>query len=273
MHTNTFETHTVPEAIRYHYADPEGLSLPDYVLYGQMFQAFVHGHAMEALRFRKQDPDADCAGALIWAYSDCWGETGWSLLDYYLRRKASWYWVRRACRPVKVIVRRRGEALVIRVVNDTLHAWSGRVQSGWWRIDGSSTETQVREVACPANSMIEVGSMPVPPASERAPEQWLFAAVIEGEEGAAADQCIWPLAPHRELSLAEPQIRVREAGGEYEVSSPVYCHGVHIEDHGRALLSDNWFDLLPNVPLRLSRMDAKGLCASDLSAVVPREGV
>ena len=32
--------------------------------------------AVEALRFRKLDPADDCQGALIWSYSDCWGETG-----------------------------------------------------------------------------------------------------------------------------------------------------------------------------------------------------
>ena len=26
---------------------------------------------------------------------------------------------------------------------------------------------------------------------------------------------------------------------------------MHVEDHGHALLSDNWFDLLPGVPVRV----------------------
>ena len=102
--------------------------MPEYVLYGQMFQMNLHEHAMEALRFRKNDPVADCQGALIWSFSDCWGETGWSVLDYYLRRKASYYGFRRACSPVKVITRQRGDQFVTRLVNDTLGA--GLRQSG-----------------------------------------------------------------------------------------------------------------------------------------------
>ena len=97
LHTNEFERDTLAAAISHHYADPEKLKVPEYVKFGQMFQAIMHGNAMEALRFRKHDPVNDCAGALIWSYSDCWGETGWSILDYYLRRKASYYWTRRAC--------------------------------------------------------------------------------------------------------------------------------------------------------------------------------
>ncbi len=74
VHTNTIEQETVPAAIRRHYADPEGLSVPEYSRYGQMFQAIIHGHALEALRFRKNDGDDDCQGALIWSYTDCWGK-------------------------------------------------------------------------------------------------------------------------------------------------------------------------------------------------------
>ena len=39
--------------------------------------------------------------------------------------------------------------------------------------------------------------------------------------------------------------------GALEISSPVFAHGVHVEDHGREVVSDNWFDLLPGVPKRV----------------------
>lgn len=249
VHTNTFEKDTVPAAIRRHYADPEGLSVAEYVLYGQLFQAMIHGHALEALRFRKQDPIDDCQGALIWSYSDCWGETGWSILDYYLRRKASYYTFRRACAPVKVIVRQRGDQLVTRLVNDTLAAISGTVEVGWWRLDGRGRETDTRPVTVPANRMLEIVAVPAVAHDSR---EWLYAAVLRGEDGVAVDQSVWTLAPHRELAVSPADIRVRTlSDGGLEISSPVYCHAVHVEDHGRDLLSDNWFDLLPGVPVRV----------------------
>jgi len=43
MHTNMFDATTVPAAIRLHYADPERLAAPELILYGQLFQAIVHG--------------------------------------------------------------------------------------------------------------------------------------------------------------------------------------------------------------------------------------
>lgn len=251
MHTNLFEKETMPAAIRLHYADPETLDLPGYVRYGQLFQALVHGHAMEALRFRKHDPQDDCAGALIWSYSDCWGETGWSILDYYLRRKASYYALRRACTPLKVIVRRRGDRLVTRLVNDTLSPASVTVDAGWWRLDGGERQLENHAVQVPANSMVEVTSAALDETTHD-PLKWLYAAVLRGADGEPVDQPVWTLAPHRDLALADPLIEVEEAGdGWLRVSSPVYCHAVHVEDHGRELLSDNWFDLLPGIPVRV----------------------
>jgi beta-mannosidase len=267
MHTNTFEKKAVPAAIRLHYADPETLGVPEYVLYGQMFQAMMHGHAMEALRFRKNDPVDDCQGALIWSFSDCWGETGWSILDYYLRRKASYYWFRRACAPLKVIVRQRGESLMTRIVNDTLQPFAGVVETGWWQLDGGERDVKARPVTVPANSMLEVASAALSSSEARDPRRWLYAAVLRREDGAAFDQSIWTLRPHRELNLAVPEIRAVPVAGGWDVSSPVYCHGVHVEDHGRELISDNWFDLLPGVPVHVDAVEAAAVDQAAFSAV------
>jgi len=257
LHTSMFEKDTIPAAIRLHYADPEGLDIEHYVRYGQMFQALAHGGAMEALRFRKQDGRDDCAGALIWSYSDCWGETGWSILDYYLRRKASYYAVRRACAPLKVIVRPRGDRLVTRVVNDTLSAVAVTVQTGWWRLDGAARQVESHAIQVPANGMVEAASAPRDPETYD-PRHWLYAAVMHHADGTPFDQSIWTLLPHRELALADPVIRVDDTGdGWLRVSSPVYCHAVFTEDGGRELVSENWFDLLPGVPCRTRLADGR----------------
>ena len=54
------------------------------------------------------------------------------------------------------------------------------------------------------------------------------------------------------LGVKELRLHVtRRADGTLEVSSPAYCHAVHVEDRGREVISDNWFDLLPGVPVRV----------------------
>jgi len=249
-HTNTFEKGTLPAAITRHYADAERLDMADYILYGQMFQATMYGRSLEALRFRRFDARDDCQGALIWMYNDCWGEHGWTPIDYYLRRKPSYYWIRNALAPVKAIVRRRADRLIVRALNDTLKPASVTLHHGWMRLDGAANALHTRQLALPANSMRELVRARISAAQTRDPKQWLYAAWLSGGQGENAPS-IWTLLPHRQLALGTPEIDVQIRGRTLILQSPVYCHGVHHADDGKPLFSDNYFDLLPHVPRRV----------------------
>jgi beta-mannosidase len=268
IHTNRFEGGTVGEGIRYHYGDLEGLSLEEFLLYGQLFQAVVHGGAIEALRFRKGDPAAECWGGLIWSYNDCWGEMGWSIIDHYLRRKPAYYWFRRGCAAVKVIVRPRDGHLVTRVVNDALESAEASVECGWSRTDGTQRDLRRHSISIPANGTIEVAREPLPAPEDRNPREWLYGAVLTGE-GLAQDQAIWLLRPFRELALQPSELSVSAAGDELEVVSSAFCHAVHMDDHGREVLSDNYFDLLPGVPRRVHLARGAPAGAVHLEPVLP----
>jgi beta-mannosidase len=269
IHSNMDESGWVAKGIRYHYGEPDGLSLPQYILYGQLVQAIMHGAAMDAFRFRKLDPKSDCEGALIWSYNDCWGEMGWAIVDHYLRPKAAFYTVKRSCAPVKVIVRARNHLLVTRIVNDTLQSHQAVVRCGWFRLDGSARELKEIPVTIPADGMIEVASTPLPTAAERNPSQWLYAAVLRGHD-IDDDQSLWLLAPQRGLALAKPVLSTKlRPDGFLEVSSPVYCNAVHLDDGGSQTLDDNYFDLLPGIPrqIRVAKPAPSG--EYPLAAVLP----
>jgi beta-mannosidase len=179
-------------------------------------------------------------------YNDNWGETGWTPIDYYLRRKPSYYWIRNANTPVRTIVRRRGGRLVTRVVNDTLKEWKLVVRCGWMRIDGSDARMKSRTVRLGANRMVEVGREPIPGRRALDPREWIYAAHAKGGP-AASSPSVWLLTPYRELAVPEPDIRVTAKGKTLRLVSKTYCHGVHVADEGRGLLADNYFDLLPGV--------------------------
>jgi beta-mannosidase len=251
IHSNEFEMGTTEAGIRYYYGNPELLSLEAFVHYGQMYQALLHGALIEALRFRKDDPLDDCEGALMWSYNDTWGETGWSIVDYYGRRKASYYAVKRGNAPVKVLVRSRQGHLLTRAVNDTRDAYTITVRCGWVRLDGRAHELQSHPIKVPENGMVEVAKVPIPSPSERDPRAWLYAALMTGEH-IPADQAVWLLAPHRELTLSRPDIASTVRDGMLEVKSGTYCHGVHLQDGGQEILADNYFDLLPGIPRRIA---------------------
>jgi hypothetical protein len=106
---------------------------------------------------------------------------------------------------------------------------------------------------------------------ERDPHEWVYAAVLRDATGAPFDQSIWPLLPYRELALTptEPTIRLLE-DGQLEVSSTAFCHAVHVEDHGREVLSDNWLDLLPGVPVRVRLRAGLNPVGLSMETVLPR---
>lgn len=268
IHVNPNEQGTTRAGIEYHYGKNGAFTLPQFLLYGQMFQAVMQGGALEALRFRKDDPLDECSGALIWSYNDTWGETGWSIIDHYLRRKASYYWFRRAAAPVKVIVRPRGAELVTRVVNDTLHSYAAVFRTGWMRVDGTARDMREHRVEVPANGMVEIAREVVPSASEKNPQEWLYAATMSGD-GIPNDQAIWLLEPRRKLTLSPPEINATVHGSTLEVSSSVYCHAVHLVDDGTGVLADNFVDLLPGVPIRIAITAPTKSGTYSLAAVMP----
>ena len=245
-HSNQFERNTTEVAIARFYADVDGLPLERYVRLSQMFQATMYGRTMDAFRFRKHDPVDDCAGALIWMWNDCWGENGWTPIDYCLRRKPAWYWLRRACLPVRSIVRRRGDELVVRAVNDTLAPQAATVHAGWLRIDGTASEVAARPVTFPANGMIEVVRSPVLPHEQRPHDEWIFATWLTGD-GVETAPSVWTLLPHRQLKTCDPRIRVEVEGSRITLTAAAYAHGVGHDDGGEPLFSDNWLDLLPGL--------------------------
>jgi beta-mannosidase len=245
-HSNQFERNTTEVAIERFYADLNGLPLERYVRLSQLFQATMLGRTMDAFRFRKHDPVDDCAGALIWMWNDAWGENGWTPIDYCLRRKIGWYWLRRACLPVRAIVRRRGDELVVRAVNDTLAPHDATVHAGWLRADGCASEVAARALTMPANGMTEIVRSPVPAPEHRPHDEWIYATWLTGE-GIETAPSIWTLVAHRRLKTGDPRISVTVAGSRITLTAAAYAHGVGHDDRGARLFSDNWFDLLPGL--------------------------
>jgi hypothetical protein len=148
---------------------------------------------------------------------------------------------------VRAIVRRRGNALVTRVVNDTREERRLTIHHGWMRLDGSAREVAVGELMAPANGMVELARSPIPDPAVMPHEEWLYAAWAEGA-GLESAPCIWTLLPHRRLRTVRAPIDARVEGRRIVLTASAYAHAVGHDGEGGPLLSDNWFDLLPGLP-------------------------
>jgi beta-mannosidase len=239
-HNNTFEKDTVEAGIRKHYADPDKITLDEYFLYSGLTQGLMYGYSLDTFRSHPY-----CYGGLFWMYNDCWGEVGWTILDYYLRRKISWYFVRRAFAPVRLIVRAEGKRLNVTLANDSAAKYAGVLEYGVLALDGSSSRLREKRISVPALERKVVASFDL---TDDDPTRVLWMARMQ------EDPAVWPAlyraVDQRRLHMPQPRLKAKmvragKAGWRVRVNSDVYAHAVHLELPAGALPSDDYFDLLP----------------------------
>lgn len=240
LHNNTFEKKTVAAGIRKHYLDhPENLTLDEYILYAGMTQGLMLGYSLEAIRFKDF-----CGGALFWMYNDTWGEVGWTIVDYYLRRKISFYGVKRAFAPVKISMRLNQDGkVVLQGLNDSPETVDlPAAQIGYVSFDGATRKLQNLPLRLEAHSRAYLAEIPLPE------EDYARGAFVVIPNDPRLECAVLRLKDTRELVLPGAQVRVVSEQMKDGLLTVVlacdgYAHGVHAE--GNYAFSDNYFDLLP----------------------------
>jgi len=271
IHTNSYEgDHRgfTEAAAKHHFLGEGPLPVEQFVLYGGLYQAMMQEQMMEAQRFRKHDADNPCDGSLMWSYNDCWGEIGWSVIDHYGRLKPSYYAVKRACAPVKVIVRQRNGELMTRVVNDTLDPHDVEVAYGWYRVDGKAREIKTKRLRIGPNGMADIAHTKAAGVGHD-PKDWVYAATLTGP-GLADDHSIWKQTTYRDLRVAKGGLKVEVKGNNMTLTSDTFCAGVHIPEKSDSQISDNYFELLPGVPHRIKILKPSTSGAYSLAIAIPR---
>jgi beta-mannosidase len=89
-------------------------NMEDYAYATQILQAYALTTAIEAQR--RAMPY--CMGSLIWQLNDCWPVVSWSLVDYELKKKMSYYAVKKAFEPVLVSMKEETTSFDLYVVNE-----------------------------------------------------------------------------------------------------------------------------------------------------------
>jgi len=241
LHCNTLERGTVVEGIRKHYTDPEHLNLDGYIFYASLCQGLMLGYALEAIRFK-----LNCGGSLFWMYNDCWGEIGWSIVDYYLKRKPSYYFVKRAFAPLKLIMRREGSLVRVLGANDTLGTVQLELEYGFVSYDGKHKDCKHATVVLKPNSrsiVIEfVGN------NDRAADGLYYVKPL------MCDNKVLPAVlrekPFRQIQIPSAKLTVTDFQNnhrtmKFTISSDKFAHAVHFNMQDKAVFSDEYFDMLP----------------------------
>lgn len=270
QHTNTFyDIPRVNFSITEHYQDAQGLPLDQYILLGGLCQGLNLGYSLESMRANVQT-----MGGIFWMYNDTWGENGWTIIDYYLRRKISYYNVKRCLAHQRLLLRRGGQVyggktseILLIAINDTPRPMQVHGQWGYQRYDGTQSQlTALKASVAPFDHAV-IATMPMPTVDQLA----TGTVVAIPDQATSLEQASWLRGPYRTLNLPDARVRItscRRVGDQLHVtvSCDVFAHAVHLNVPGGSRLSDHYFDLFAGQSRTVVIEDAQGIDIDTLKA-------
>ncbi len=136
------------DMIHNHAMPSKGLTPDEYLFCGGIVQGMIYQEMAEAVRCKDYG-----SGMLIWMYDDCWPETGWSVIDYYLTRKYSFYFLKRAFAPKKLLIRKKNGCVQVLALNESAEPAELHLLIGRYRLskDIPTNERVLEEKQCVAH--------------------------------------------------------------------------------------------------------------------------
>jgi beta-mannosidase len=226
----------------------------NYVYVSQLLQARGIESAFESHRRKKPH----CMGTLYWQLNDCWPVVSWSSLDSKLRRKALYYAARNAFQPVILSVAQEEEELICYVVSDLQHEIAGTITLRWENFTGQVMDSLIfKAMAVPANASKQFYRIP-----RAFFEEYFTTSMLtlhfDDQQGNIARK-IYYFVPPKFLQLPDYQlnITVERRSNDYEIiivgnGTLVKNLYLYTDPEIEGVLSDNFFDLLPNESKKLT---------------------
>ncbi|GAB4315633.1 MAG: glycoside hydrolase family 2 TIM barrel-domain containing protein [Bacteroidales bacterium] len=229
------------------------------VYLSQLLQAKGMQMAVEAHRSRMPW----CMGSLLWQLNDCWPVASWSIIDYYGRRKAAWYAVRKANLPVILALERRDSLLVVTAVNDTPDSIRANLILETRTFDGTLLSNLSLPVTLPPHSASAVGKYNIANLNPTETANAFLFAQLRQDESVISENHILFLN-EKDVDFPEPRItgRVMVSNDNWiflHLRSDNFVRGVMLQDRASEFNpGDNFFDLLPGkeVSVELGQNDS-----------------
>lgn len=188
------------------------------------------------------------SSAIFWMYNDSWPVThGWTIVDYYLRKKLAYHPVRRAFEQICVVVAEEGNKINIYGINEKQQAWKGKLQYGLFATSGKFPVNEFKNIKLPPNSSTIIASFDKDTFKKAGYKDHGAFAVLKDKETIISQHRLF-LAKFKDLALLNPQISIEYSENKAIITSPVYVWGLCLDIEGESDISDNCFDLFPNIP-------------------------
>lgn len=216
------------------------LTVDEYLLYDGTLQGLLYRELTNVCQ-----TNVNCAGDLIWMYNDCWPEMGWSVIDYYLTRKISYYFQKRSFAHQQFIVKQRNGTAEVTAINTTPEELRVTVEYGCVTFAGEYKDIHKMNLTIPAHSRRNVLTFKV-----ELPESEGVGFIRPADKKSLILPATGLRCNLREYNFAEPkaeliQIREDENYTEVTIRSESYIPVTYIDIDDRIKRSDDFMELLP----------------------------
>jgi beta-mannosidase len=238
--------------------------LDQYIDFSMLCQA--EGLKFGVEHFRRRKPEN--SGALIWQLNDIWPGISWSLIDYYLFPKASYYYARRFYNPILLSFKEESGRISLWVTNDSYESFEDTVTVGVQNCFGNSTYEQSFTIRIAPNSsqlIVEFAPAEVEWRLGVIDRRSHFMYARSGREDVYDNHFFF--AEHKELRFRPCQLKVekKEYSDAVEITLETDCFARFVKlecpvDH--TMFSDNYFNLLPGEKKTVLASNRKGKAIS-----------
>ncbi|MHA6484677.1 beta-mannosidase [Paenibacillus sp. strain BS8-2] len=234
--------------------------LDQYIDFSMLCQA--EGLKFGVEHFRRRKPEN--SGALIWQLNDIWPGISWSLIDYYLFPKASYYYARRFYHPILLSFKEEGGAISVWVTNDSMERYEDTLTVSVRNCFGNGTFERAYSVVVEPNSSMRVTEF------SPAEVEWRLGVIdrrshfmaVRSERADVHDNHFF-FAEHKDLRFSPCRLKteheVRADSIEITLTTDCFARFVKLEcpvDH--TMFSDNYFNILPGESKKIVVNNRKG---------------
>jgi len=253
FHANTIDVQTpggyLPKILKVLYDDnPEKLSIEEFTLALQLMQGEGYKFALEHYRRRK----FNCSGSLFWMYADCWGAaSGWTIVDYYLNRKPSFFFVKRAYAPLLVSIKEEEFGLSVWLINDLLKGFSGTIEYGLKDFFGKEFMKKKIHAQIPANSSRRIVHInEIDRLAWYNTSRFFYARFRTGNRILSENRYFFTFIKGVKPGLPEAKLeykseKIKDDLSRLTIKTDNYAWAVQIELPEGLVPEDNYFDIFP----------------------------
>jgi beta-mannosidase len=249
---------------------PEPKDFPSFVYLSQVLQAEAIKVGAEHLR--RQMPNT--MGSLYWQLNDCWPVASWASIDYYGRWKALQYYARRFYDDVLVSPYRHDGKVDVYVVSDKLQPVSGQIRTRLLDFSGKPLVDKTQDVQVAAQSSAVYFTLDEKELMANSDPKKAFLVIDLAAGGQNVSRNLIFFDTMHNLDLPESvhvDASLESSNGAYAVTlrAPVLARSVYLSFGDLdAQPSDNYFDLLPGEPLKVTLKASAQLSSEQLRSAM-----